>query len=72
MRVVNTTRVVSTLLALATVTVAVDRAPAATTGTRNAAVSHGVLPFIADDYTRAVAEARARKVPLFIEAWAPW
>ena len=31
-----------------------------------------VLPFIADDYTRAVAEARARKVPLFIEAWAPW
>jgi hypothetical protein len=31
-----------------------------------------VLPFIADDYTRALAEARARKVPLFIEAWAPW
>jgi len=31
-----------------------------------------VLPFIADDYTKAVAEARARKVPLFIESWAPW
>lgn len=31
-----------------------------------------VLPFIQDDYTRALAEARARKVPLFIEAWAPW
>jgi hypothetical protein len=31
-----------------------------------------VLPFIADDYTRAIAEARARRVPLFIEAWAPW
>jgi len=31
-----------------------------------------VLPFIRDDYTRALAEARARKVPLFIEAWAPW
>ncbi|HEY2953912.1 MAG TPA: hypothetical protein VGK89_01540 [Candidatus Eisenbacteria bacterium] len=31
-----------------------------------------VLPFIADDYTRGVAEARARKVPLFIESWAPW
>jgi hypothetical protein len=31
-----------------------------------------VLPFIEDDYTRAVAEARARKVPLFIESWAPW
>lgn len=31
-----------------------------------------VLPFIHDDYDRALAEARARKVPLFIEAWAPW
>jgi hypothetical protein len=31
-----------------------------------------VLPFIEDDYTRAVSEARARKLPIFIEAWAPW
>ena len=31
-----------------------------------------VVPFIADDYTKAVAEARARKVPIFIESWAPW
>lgn len=31
-----------------------------------------VLPFLHDDYTRAVAQARARRVPLFIEAWAPW
>ena len=31
-----------------------------------------VLPFINDDYAKAVAQARARKVPLFIEAWAPW
>lgn len=30
------------------------------------------LPFIDDDYARALAEARARKLPLFIEAWAPW
>jgi hypothetical protein len=35
-------------------------------------VTHLALPFIQDDYTRALAEARARKVPLFIEAWAPW
>jgi hypothetical protein len=34
--------------------------------------SRMVLPFVQDDYTRAVAEARARKVPLFVEAWAPW
>jgi len=31
-----------------------------------------VLPFIADDYAKALQEARARKVPIFIEAWAPW
>jgi len=31
-----------------------------------------VLPFIENDYTRAVAEAKAKKVPLFVEAWAPW
>jgi hypothetical protein len=30
------------------------------------------LPFIHDDYPRALAEARSRKLPLFIEAWAPW
>jgi len=31
-----------------------------------------VLPFIADDYTRALAVARAKHIPIFIEAWAPW
>ena len=31
-----------------------------------------VLPFIEDDYGRALAEAKAKAVPLFIEAWAPW
>ncbi len=31
-----------------------------------------VLPFIEDDYPKALAEARAKKLPLFIEAWAPW
>ena len=30
------------------------------------------VPFIHDDYSRALADARARKVPLFIESWAPW
>ncbi len=30
------------------------------------------LPFIEDDYARALAEARARKLPLFVDAWAPW
>ena len=31
-----------------------------------------VLPFHEDDYAAALAEARAKKLPLFIEAWAPW
>ena len=37
-----------------------------------AAGGAAVLPFIEDDYSRAVAQARERKLPLFIEAWAPW
>jgi len=36
-----------------------------------ASVRH-TLPFIADDYARALAEAKARKVPIFVESWAPW
>ena len=31
-----------------------------------------VLTFIQDDYAAALAQARERNVPLFIEAWAPW
>jgi thioredoxin-like negative regulator of GroEL len=30
------------------------------------------LPFIRDDYPKALAEAKARKLPLFVEVWAPW
>jgi hypothetical protein len=30
------------------------------------------LPFIEDDYPRALAEARAKKLPIFVETWAPW
>jgi protein-disulfide isomerase len=39
----------------------------ATTTTHESAV-----PFIEDDYPRALAEARRRNVPLFVDAWAPW
>ncbi|HXH28299.1 MAG TPA: hypothetical protein VNL37_04600 [Candidatus Polarisedimenticolia bacterium] len=34
--------------------------------------STAALTFIQDDYAGALAQARERKVPLFIEAWAPW
>jgi len=30
------------------------------------------LLFIEDDYARALGEARSRKLPLFVESWAPW
>jgi tetratricopeptide (TPR) repeat protein len=30
------------------------------------------LAFIENDYPRALAEARARRVPLFVDAWATW
>ena len=36
------------------------------------AEAHRAVPFIADDYPAAVALARAKKIPIFIEAWAPW
>ena len=39
---------------------------------RAQAASSGGLPFIEDDYSRALAQARAKNVPIFLEAWAPW
>ncbi len=30
------------------------------------------LPFIENGYAAALARARARGVPIFVEAWAPW
>lgn len=31
-----------------------------------------VLPFIENDYSTALTQARQKQVPLFIEVWAPW
>jgi ferric-dicitrate binding protein FerR (iron transport regulator) len=36
-----------------------------------AAAPREVLPWV-DDYSKAVGEARAKNVPIFVEAWAPW
>jgi hypothetical protein len=30
------------------------------------------LPWVQDNYTQAIAAAKARHVPLFVEVWAPW
>jgi len=51
-------------------------ADADATGLRNACRSGTkaalALPFVEDDYARALAEAKTKAVPLFVEAWAPW
>jgi hypothetical protein len=44
--------------------------PVSKAGARPAA--RKAVPFIEDDYPKALALARARKLPLFIESWAPW
>jgi len=44
----------------------------ATSGPSSASNSNEVLPFIADDYPKALALARAEKKPIFLETWAPW
>ena len=30
------------------------------------------LPFINDNFVKALTEARQRNVPMFVEVWAPW
>jgi thioredoxin-like negative regulator of GroEL len=32
----------------------------------------GSLSWVEDDYAKALAEARSRHVPVFVEVWAPW
>jgi tetratricopeptide (TPR) repeat protein len=58
-------------LALASLLTLVGSA-AAFSAPASPAQSRPVLPFIEDDYARALAEAKARNVPLFVDAWAPW
>ena len=36
------------------------------------AVAKEVLPFIDDNYSKALAEAKRKNVPVFVDAWAPW
>ena len=46
--------------------------PAARATKAGAAKWQPVVPFIEDDFGRALALAKERKLPVFIEGWAPW
>ena len=67
---------IATALLLAAGLASAASAPATAPATRGPSSSVKappmVLPFIDDDYDRALAEARRLKIPIFIEAWAPW
>jgi hypothetical protein len=41
-------------------------------GIASIASAKEMVPFIEDDYAKAVAQAKVKKVPIFVEAWAPW
>jgi thiol-disulfide isomerase/thioredoxin len=52
---------------------AATSAPSSATATATAPpASREALPFIHDDYPRALAEARRTNRPIFVDAWAPW
>ena len=36
------------------------------------ALAKEAVPFIENDYARAIVQAKAKNVPLFVDAWAPW
>ncbi len=60
----------ASLLPLAISSVLLAQCGGESTPQRSAAPA--TLPFIHDDYTAALTQARNQKVPLFIDTWAPW
>jgi len=37
-----------------------------------AAQAKEVVPFIENDYSMALSQAKAKNKPIFVDAWAPW
>ncbi len=64
----NAVRTISVLLLLSSSAQLVHAAAA--TVPKSGSVKR--LPFVDDDYARAIRDARERGVPVFVEAWAPW
>lgn len=53
-----------TTLLIATMMLALSSTPGPSASKR--------LPFINDDFEKALTEAKQRKLPLFVDVWAPW
>jgi hypothetical protein len=51
---------------------AVLAVPAAFLSAATTTEAKSPLPWVRDDYRGALAEARSRGVPIFVENWAPW
>lgn len=49
-----------------------ETVPRPATSASPAAPEPAAIVFVENDYPRALAEARARHVPLFVDTWAPW
>lgn len=47
-------------------------APAAGSAAPTGPGTHSGVRWTSDDYLKALSEAKARKVPIFVDAWAPW
>jgi len=61
------------VLALTALLAPVAHATATTAPAKGAASQwKPAVPFIEDDFGRALALAKERKLPVFIEGWAPW
>lgn len=68
----NTRSLTVVVLSLASVTACGAPERPASAPTTQALSPREVLPFVADDYPRALAEAKRTHRPLFVDTWAPW
>lgn len=63
----------TSLLAVGLLACTAARTNAPEAGAAATSESHAsVLPFIENDYAGALAQAKAKGLPLFVDTWAPW
>jgi len=45
---------------------------AAAKAAKSAPAAQPAVPFVENDYAKALADAQKRNVPIFVDIWAPW